>query len=312
MKHKATAQSRIFLIRVTFPLILIAVIWSTPTVNWIILGLLALNLLDFAGGIIQLLWQPKLLDYRFAVFRDVMYTLVFYLVAVDNPHISALILFPSALTEIFVVFGSRVFIRALIFEFVLLVVRMTTMYVTYHRLHPSWAILICTASVIMGLLGLEIRRLEQLETNLTQRQEELKKTLAELVSTTLANSGIDEELLTEEDITPLLEQICEEADMSKAREIGERMARVITAKQEASKLLTTRELEVLALAAEDHSYSQIAKLLLLSEGTVRAHAASIMRKIGVHTRRDMVKWASQHQLLSRGGDSAQCPHPLEK
>jgi DNA-binding NarL/FixJ family response regulator len=55
--------------------------------------------------------------------------------------------------------------------------------------------------------------------------------------------------------------------------------------------LSDREKEVLKLLAEGHSNSEIADLLCLSVKTVMSHRASIMEKLDIHNRTDLVKFA---------------------
>jgi DNA-binding NarL/FixJ family response regulator len=56
-------------------------------------------------------------------------------------------------------------------------------------------------------------------------------------------------------------------------------------------LLSDREKEVLKLLAEGKSNSDIAELLCLSVKTVMSHRASIMEKLDIHNRTDLVKFA---------------------
>ena len=55
--------------------------------------------------------------------------------------------------------------------------------------------------------------------------------------------------------------------------------------------LSDREKEVLKLLAEGRSNSEIAELLVLSVKTVMSHRASIMEKLDIHNRTDLVKFA---------------------
>jgi DNA-binding NarL/FixJ family response regulator len=55
--------------------------------------------------------------------------------------------------------------------------------------------------------------------------------------------------------------------------------------------LSDREKEVLKLLAEGRSNNEIAQLLCLSVKTVMSHRASIMEKLDVHNRTDLVKFA---------------------
>jgi two-component system, NarL family, response regulator DesR len=58
-------------------------------------------------------------------------------------------------------------------------------------------------------------------------------------------------------------------------------------------LLTTRELEILALAAEGASVSEIADQLYLALGTVRNYLSKIIGKIGARNRIDAIRIARE-------------------
>ena len=62
-------------------------------------------------------------------------------------------------------------------------------------------------------------------------------------------------------------------------------------------LLTAREREVVQLVAEGKKTSEIAHLLSRSVATVRAHKASAMRKLGVHTTAALVRTALEQGLV---------------
>jgi DNA-binding NarL/FixJ family response regulator len=57
--------------------------------------------------------------------------------------------------------------------------------------------------------------------------------------------------------------------------------------------LTTREWEIVELIDEDASTQDIAERLVLSPTTVYSHVKSVMRKLGVHSRRDAVAAAER-------------------
>ena len=57
--------------------------------------------------------------------------------------------------------------------------------------------------------------------------------------------------------------------------------------------LTTREWEIVELLAEGASTEQIAEHLVLSPSTVYSHVKSVLRKLGVHSRRDAVAAATR-------------------
>ena len=60
---------------------------------------------------------------------------------------------------------------------------------------------------------------------------------------------------------------------------------------------TIRELEVAQLIAEGNSNKQIARLLNISIKTVESHRAAAMRKAGVHTAAEFVRFAIKHNLI---------------
>ncbi len=60
---------------------------------------------------------------------------------------------------------------------------------------------------------------------------------------------------------------------------------------------TLRELEVAQLIAEGNSNKQIARLLDISIKTVESHRAAAMRKAGVRTAAEFVRFAIKHNLI---------------
>jgi DNA-binding CsgD family transcriptional regulator len=62
--------------------------------------------------------------------------------------------------------------------------------------------------------------------------------------------------------------------------------------------LTKREREILALVAEGHSNAQLAKMLWVTEQTVKFHLSNIYRKLDVSNRTEASRWAQLHGLLS--------------
>jgi len=61
--------------------------------------------------------------------------------------------------------------------------------------------------------------------------------------------------------------------------------------------LSAREKEVLGLLVQGKSAREIAEALGISYVTVRNHLQTILRKFGVHTQRQVIKLALQHQLV---------------
>lgn len=61
--------------------------------------------------------------------------------------------------------------------------------------------------------------------------------------------------------------------------------------------LTARECEITQLLAEGKSSKEVASLLNLSTKTVETHRSNIMRKLGVHSIRDLVVYAIRNNII---------------
>ena len=61
--------------------------------------------------------------------------------------------------------------------------------------------------------------------------------------------------------------------------------------------LTRRELEILRLVAEGHSNAQLARMLWVTEQTVKFHLSNIYRKLDVGNRTEASRWAQLNGLL---------------
>jgi DNA-binding NarL/FixJ family response regulator len=61
--------------------------------------------------------------------------------------------------------------------------------------------------------------------------------------------------------------------------------------------LTRRELEILKLVAEGHSNAQLARMLWVTEQTVKFHLSNVYRKLDVANRTEASRWAQRNGLL---------------
>jgi DNA-binding NarL/FixJ family response regulator len=71
--------------------------------------------------------------------------------------------------------------------------------------------------------------------------------------------------------------------------------------------LTRREQEILQLVAEGHSNANLAKLLWVTEQTIKFHLSNIYRKLDVSNRTEAARWAQLHGLLSEPAQAAEAP-----
>ena len=61
--------------------------------------------------------------------------------------------------------------------------------------------------------------------------------------------------------------------------------------------ISTREREVLNLAVEGHSNTEIAEKLFISPRTAETHRTNLMRKLGLQTQTDLVRFAIRRSLI---------------
>lgn len=61
--------------------------------------------------------------------------------------------------------------------------------------------------------------------------------------------------------------------------------------------LTAREREVLHLAAEGYTNAEIAARLGISQRTAETHRAHLMRKLGLHTQADLIRYALRRGII---------------
>ena len=61
--------------------------------------------------------------------------------------------------------------------------------------------------------------------------------------------------------------------------------------------LTRREREILQLVAEGHSNAKLAKMLWVTEQTVKFHLSNVYRKLNVSNRTEAARWAQVNGLL---------------
>lgn len=83
-----------------------------------------------------------------------------------------------------------------------------------------------------------------------------------------------------------------------ARRILDEFARLpvpAQAERSAFPQLTEREVEVMRELAQGASNRQIARKLVISENTVRNHVSSILAKLHLHSRRDVIRYARQRR-----------------
>jgi two-component system response regulator NreC len=64
-------------------------------------------------------------------------------------------------------------------------------------------------------------------------------------------------------------------------------------------VLTSREQEIFHLVIEGYKNAEIADQLFISPRTVETHRANMMRKLGLHSQTDLIRYAAQRGLIAR-------------
>ena len=73
---------------------------------------------------------------------------------------------------------------------------------------------------------------------------------------------------------------------------------VRTLQSERTHDLTPREREILRLVAEGYSNAQLARMLWVTEQTVKFHLSNVYRKLDVSNRTEAARWAQLHGILA--------------
>jgi two-component system response regulator NreC len=74
--------------------------------------------------------------------------------------------------------------------------------------------------------------------------------------------------------------------------------RVEAASQDPFHMLTSRERQVLHLAAEGHTNQESAKRLAISRRTAETHRANLMRKLGLRGQQELIRFALRRGILN--------------
>lgn len=77
----------------------------------------------------------------------------------------------------------------------------------------------------------------------------------------------------------------------------------VTGGSEPKDVLTPREQQILSLLAEGYSNKEIAERLVISPSTVYTHRSSLMEKLDLTSRHELIKYARRHGLLRDSSES---------
>lgn len=120
----------------------------------------------------------------------------------------------------------------------------------------------------------------------------------------ILQAGADGYILKQSDSQELVKGVhavlCGDAPISPpvARELVELITQPGNHSEEVEASLTDREREVLILVAEGYTNRQIAEMLGISPKTVDVHRTNLMRKLNLHNRVEVTRYAIRHGLVA--------------
>jgi len=102
----------------------------------------------------------------------------------------------------------------------------------------------------------------------------------------------------------VLESVAEAIDRRLDPEAAKSMGDLVQRTGPRNVLLTPQERVVLRLMRQQLTYKEIAIELSVSWHTIRSHAQSILRKLGIHSRRDLATWDARLGAVSQEDEVA--------
>jgi len=137
-------------------------------------------------------------------------------------------------------------------------------------------------------LALELARNGQKATRIVFSVEPGVERVAQEAQATAA--GADACVLVTSTREAILETVASVLDARVDAMVAQSMGELVARTNPRRVLLTPQERAVLRLMRQQLTYKEIALELGVSWHTVRSHAQSILRKLGVHSRRDLAGW----------------------
>lgn len=221
---------------------------------------------------------------------------VFYSVSPGGP---ALLLFP------FVVFELAIRYRQAGLQFAIPLfagvafLRVTTVVLQTGHFLPRWPDLATLVGISLGLAVLagSLCSADDDQEQALRRQDGLCRGYQAALGEVLASQGLALEELPDGELGRILAALPAGTETEAGSRLGLHLVGLMQRQQERMPRLTHREREVLALMAQGLSYARIARSLLVSEGTVRAHAAGVLRKMEARNRQDAVALARRLHIV---------------
>lgn len=234
---------------------------------------------------------------------DIVVASLTFVLFVGDPESIPVAVFPFVAFEL----GTRYDNRGMIFGIglftVVIAARMASqVFVFGNPLRPGNVVFFLVVITLLLSVSRDLRVAETERLAAVRERERIARDFRNAVAHVMKQVGIDDREMTYQNVVEALRRMCatdgpgREGDDAGV-ELGKRLTELIAARPEDIYGLTPRELEILRLMASDATYQQIASRLFVSPSTVRNHASSIMRKLGVGSRHQAVDFAREHHFI---------------
>lgn len=227
-------------------------------------------------------------------YRDVAYAALFYVVYLPDTNVPALLLGPIILAEFILLHSRRTVYWVMAIQLTLISIRIT--YIGTHSQwlpHPEWpAAMIVVTFFVYGITSSFRRGLQNQEDSfimVTRARSVLNA--VQIAATTHASPDA---LALATRLEALVNAPCTAHSTKECQALTRDLSIWLIKSHQANKLFTAREEEILQYIVQGYTYGEIAHSLQLSKGTVRSHAATLMRKTDTHSRQEIVQWIESH------------------
>lgn len=303
MSEISSASALIFPFRVALPLLCICPLTADPhRALWALL-LLGVTSVDV------LMWRRQGMPvtgrlWTSSVLRDIGYATVFYLAYLPDGNVLALALAPAVIAEITLTFPRTIIIAAFGAEILLIGFRMVYFGHRGHWLdHPVWPEAVIIATLLAYWISQPLKRTVAARQEAQEIMGRARAVLGAVQFAAAQDSSNYARRLSEQ-IGVMLQSPCDAVTRQECTELTQQLARWLVQSTQSVRIFTAREEEVLRLIIQGATYGNIAASLQVSKGTVRAHAASIMRKTSAHNRSELLAWIKTNHGLERYQEAA--------
>ncbi len=234
---------------------------------------------------------------------DIVVASLTFVLFVGDPVSIPVAVFPFVAFELGTRYDNRgMAIGIGLFTAVIAVRMASQIFVFDNPLRPGNVVFFLVVITLLLSVSRDLRVAETERLAAVRERERIARDFRGTVAHVMKQVGIDDREMTYQNVIEALRRMCATDDQGREGdeagvELGKRLTELISARPEDSYGLTPRELEILRMMASDATYQQIADRLFISPSTVRNHASSIMRKLGVGSRHQAVDFAREHHFI---------------